>query len=300
MEKLARNKVKFIGMSCLSLACLIGSFAHPLQKLEVWKQVETGAFNLNYERYFILTENDRNHPYGFNKYKSTKVSQIYQDYKVEKIGLLVLAIATASTALSLGRETCIGDEIDTEVEYIKAEGKKQLILEGIKHRLAMASKSQRLLFMDEMKALIEEFGSPEGEILEGDEVNATDKFTNAGYLLSEGHPIDVVVTQTWGYKPGTSEHTEMKQKFEDWQASDDEPTGLVATSRPERAEVDVSAFRQVFPESLDSTTWKAICKALGEGVSRADIVKDVLGCSSGQTGLGDAYFDFLKSRFLDG
>ena len=298
MEKLARNKSLFIGLSSLSLACLISSFANPLQKMEVWRQIDVGAFNLKYVTHFILTENDSDYPYGFNKKKAVKIDQIYQDYKIEKIGFLILAIACASMAKRLGRETCIGDEIDTEVEQIKAEGRKELILESIKHRLAMASKSQRLLFMDEMKALIEEFGSIEGEILESDEVNATDKFTNAGYLLSEGHSIDVVVSQTWGYKPGTTEHDEMKRKFQEWQKDDssvensDEVTVVTAT--------DEDAFRSVFPESMDASTWKAICKALGQGLNRSDIIRDVLGCSSGQTDIGSAYVDYLKSKFWEG
>jgi hypothetical protein len=262
--------------------------------MEIWQQKEIGAFNLEYDRHFILTENDQDFPYGFDENRAVKIDQIYQDYKVEKIGLLILAIATAATAMDLGHETCIGDEIDSEVEQIKTEGRKQLIIEGIKHRLAMASKSQRLLFMDEMKALIEEFGSLEGEILEGDEVNATDKFTNAGYLLSEGHPIDVVVSQTWGYKPGTSEHAEMKRKFQEWQ-SEDEGETVIST-----AVCDESVFRGYFPESMDGTTWKAICKGLGEGLSRDEIVKDVLGCGSGQTELGNAYLDYLKSKYLEG
>ncbi len=293
MERLARNKPMFIGLSGLSLACLIGSFAYPLQKMEVWRQSEIGAFQLEYKRHIILTENDQDYPYGFNPEDSLKVKQIYRDYKVEKFGLLILAVFGASTALSIGHETCIGDEIDTEVEHIKAEGRKQLILEGIKHRLAMASKSQRLLFMDEMKALIEEFGSAEGEILEGDEVNATDKFTNAGYLLSEGHPVDDVVAQTWGCAVGTSEHAEMKQRFLAWESDTDDPSEEVNQS--ERTD-----FRKIFPESMDKQAWKTVCKALGDGCNRSDVVKDVLGCSESQTDLGMAYLTHLKTKFLEG
>jgi len=293
MEKLARNKSLYIGVSCVSLACLIGSFAYPLQKLEVWKQTEVGAFNLEYERNFIITESDANYPYGFVKSKAVNVGRIYQDYKVEKTFLLILSILTASTALKIGAETCIGDEIDTEVDKIKTEGKKQLIIEGIKHRLAMASKSQRLLFMDEMKVLIEEFGSVEGEILETDEANETDKFTSASYLLAEGHQLDVVVTQTWGHKSGSSEHELMKRKFLEWQGEDSEYAS-------ETTWIDESAFRGVFPEAMDNTAWKGICKALGEGLTRSDIVRDVLGCSDSQTDLGMAYFDHLKARFIDG
>jgi hypothetical protein len=69
--------------------------------------------------------------------------------------------------------------------------------------LALASKSQGLLFLDEMPDLIDEFGSAEAEILEADEINATDKFTNTGYLISEGIPIDAAITQTWGFREGT-------------------------------------------------------------------------------------------------
>jgi hypothetical protein len=301
MEKLARDKPVFIGLSCLSLACLIGSFAYPLQKMEIWEQKELGGFNIEYKRRFILTEDEQNYPYGFDERRAHRIGHIYHDYKLEKISLLIMAVVGASTAMRMGSETCIGDEIDAEVEQIKSEGRKQLILEGIKHRLAMASKSQRLLFMDEMKALIEEFGSPEGEILESDEVNATDKFTNAGYLFSEGHPIDAVVSQTWGYQPGTAEHAEMKRKFEEWQTDDSVAEGdCVHDVAPLSPVIDEGIFRSAFPESMDRTTWKAVCKAMGEGVNQSDIVKDVLGCTGGQSEVGGAYLEYLKSKFWTG
>jgi hypothetical protein len=55
------------------------------------------------------------------------------------------------------------------------------------------------------------------------------------------------------------------------------------------------SIRKVFPESLDNTSWKAICKALANGASREDIVKDVLGCTSNPE-VGRAYYEWLKSR----
>lgn len=64
MERLAKGKKLFIGLSCLSIGCLVGSFGYPLQKLEVYKQLESGQFNIEYERTFVLTENDLNYPYG--------------------------------------------------------------------------------------------------------------------------------------------------------------------------------------------------------------------------------------------
>ena len=298
MERLAKDKGLFVALSCLSVGCLIGSFGYPLQKLEVWRQTEVGQFGLPYEQTFVITENDLNTPYGFNKNSAQLIAQIYEDYKLQKILLLLLAGILASSALSLGTDTVTNAEIDDEAATIKAQGRKELILEGIKHRLAMASKSQRLLFMDEMKALIAEFGTPEGEILEADEVNATDKFINASYLLGEGHSVDVSVSQTWGYKSGTPEHAEMKQKFLNWQSDDSENSeGVVREVSPVAVTVD---FRASFPESHDKTYWKAICKALGDGLGSVDIVRDVLGCGDGQTDVGNAYLSFLKSRYLDG
>lgn len=285
MEKLAKNQHLFIALGCTSIACLVGSFAYPLQKLQVYRQAEKNALGQTYTRNFVLTENDVSLPYGFDIKKSKLVAKIYQDAKQQKIFLLLAAIACALGTLSLGDETIQADEIDNEVATIKATGKKQLLLEGVKHRLAMASKSQRLLFLDEMKALIAEFGTPEGEILEADEINATDKFTNAGYLLAEGLPIDSVVYQVWGCQPGTTEHQSMKRKFLAWQGESEE------------VEEEIPDFRTQFPETMDATSHKAISKALAEGASREDIIADVLGCKGTQTEVGEAYFDYLQKRF---
>lgn len=287
----AKNKPKFILLSSLSIACLVSAFANPLQKMQVWRQQQVGVFNLGYSQHFIITEGDKYYPFGMDIEKAVKVEEIYQDYKIEKGAALVLAIALALSALKLGHDTCISAEINSEVTEIESEGKKQLILEAIKHRLALASKSQRLLFMDEMKSLIEEFGSIEGEILESDEVNATDKFTNAGYLLAEGHNIDMAVAQTWGVKAGTPEHLEFKRKFLAWQSDDeDNPVSQIETEQTD--------FRHLFPEPMDSSTWKAVCKSLAEGMSRSEIVRDVLGCSGTQAEIGEAYFEHLKRKFL--
>lgn len=57
------------------------------------------------------------------------------------------------------------------------------------------------------------------------------------------------------------------------------------------------AIRQTFPEAADSTTWKAICKALGSGYSKQEIVEQVLGCNSSNLELGKAYYELLKHKF---
>jgi hypothetical protein len=172
MEKLARNKPLFVGLSCLSVGCLVSAFGYPLHRLEVYSQPEQGRFGYSYEKRFIITENDLNYPWGFNQHKAVKIAQVYESATAQKFFLLILSGLCAGYALLIGQETVINSEIDSELETIKATGKKQLLLERVKHKLAMASKSQRLLFLDEMKSLIDEFGSPEEEMLEADELNA--------------------------------------------------------------------------------------------------------------------------------
>jgi hypothetical protein len=234
-----RNKPIFIGLSCLSLFCLVSSFANPLQRLEVYQQIEIGAFNLQYQKRFVITENDRDYPYGFNPSKAEKVAQIHQDYKIEKVFFLFVAIVTASASLYLGNEVVGNDEINSEIRKIKSEGRKQLILEGIKHQLALASKSQRLLFLDEMKAMMDEFGSDELERLEMDE------------LLIIGE---------------------------------------------ERTPEDTPKFRELFPENLDATTWKAVTRAISEGLSDEEIVADILGCGKTDAVIGEKYLSYLKGK----
>jgi hypothetical protein len=142
-----------------------------------------------------------------------------------------------------------------------------------------------MLVLDEMKALVEEFGTPEGEIQEADELNATDKFINANYLLLEGHPLDVVVNQTWGYQVGTTEHLEMKRKFLEWQGEEAE-VEMISSAKI----VSEDLFRKQFPEVMDSTYLKAIQNALKSGATKEQIVKEVLNCNNS---IGEAYYDFL-------
>ena len=59
-------------------------------------------------------------------------------------------------------------------------------------------------------------------------------------------------------------------------------------------------IRKQFPEQIDSTSWKAVLKALQNGSSKKEIVKDVLGCSQSGDSIGNAYFELLKRRFMDG
>lgn len=56
-------------------------------------------------------------------------------------------------------------------------------------------------------------------------------------------------------------------------------------------------LRKHFPESMDSTNWKACLKALQTGHSKDEIAVDVLGCKANKE-LGLAYLELLKSKFM--
>ncbi|NEP59925.1 MAG: hypothetical protein F6K31_23455 [Symploca sp. SIO2G7] len=53
-------------------------------------------------------------------------------------------------------------------------------------------------------------------------------------------------------------------------------------------------FRRLFPEGLDTASWKACCKALEEGFSETEVVREVLGVSGADLETGMAYLEFLK------
>ncbi len=68
-----------------------------------------------------------------------------------------------------------------------------------------------------------------------------------------------------------------------------------SSDRP--APIPEEDIRKQFPEAMDGTCWKAILKALNNGATRNEIVKDVLGCG-GNTEVGRAYYDLLTTKFM--
>ena len=70
------------------------------------------------------------------------------------------------------------------------------------------------------------------------------------------------------------------------------------TKSDRASQISEEDIRKQFPEQMDSTSWKAILKALQNGSSKAEIIRDVLGCSSSDVPIGNAYFEFLKRTFL--
>ena len=177
-----KSKTVFTSLSAISIASLVGSFGFPLQRLEIYKQPELSTFKVPVVRTFILTENDRDFPYGFDESRAKKFAQIHEPYTVQKILLLTTAIGCSVAALIIGKELVPAVEYEEEISKLTLEGKKELSFRAIKQKFALANKSQQLLFLDEMAAMIQEFGSMESEMLEVDELNALYEQTEENLL----------------------------------------------------------------------------------------------------------------------
>lgn len=95
-------------------------------------------------------------------------------------------------------------------------------------------------------------------------------------------------------------HPELSEEEREEAARTAIESAFVATeSKSDRSsQITEEAIRKQFPETMDSTSWKAILKALQNGASRDEIIKDVLGCNSSTEQAGQAYFELLKQKYL--
>lgn len=57
-------------------------------------------------------------------------------------------------------------------------------------------------------------------------------------------------------------------------------------------------IRKQFPESMDGTYWKGVCKALANGSTKDEIVTQVLSCNSSTAEIGKAYLELLKTKYM--
>lgn len=208
-----RNKGLFLILSCFSIGGLVGSFAYPLQKFEIWRQTEPSVFSKEYTKTFVMSEVDQTTPYGLNTTKAEKIASIYNDAKSQKLILLVIGVMSASCAAIIGEDTVEDATLEREVNQINLEAKKEVLINKIKHKWAMASEAQKQLYKEEYKALVDLFGD---ETQQASELNQTDKFINAYYMLQEGHSIDTVVAQTWNVSQGSADFERLKQAFQQW------------------------------------------------------------------------------------
>jgi hypothetical protein len=209
-----KNKeIVFICLSCMSIGGLFGSFAGNLQRFEVWSQAEINQFNQEQNQIFLITESDIL-PYGLNKNKAEIISGNYQSDIIQKCLLLSVAGISSITALLLANINFEELELSWEVAKIESASKKQLKIEKIKNKYALMSVAQREQFRLEIASLLELSGGD--KTLQASEINATDKFINCSYLISEGHSLDVAIAQTWRTTPGTEEHGIKKLAYESW------------------------------------------------------------------------------------
>ncbi|MFM7371904.1 MAG: hypothetical protein ACKO2Z_29765, partial [Sphaerospermopsis kisseleviana] len=139
-------------------------------------------------------ENDKI-PYGLDKGKAVKIASNYQSDILQKCLLLGVAGVSSIVALLLANINFEELELNWEVAQIETSAKKQLMVEKIKNKYALMSVAQREQFRLEIAGLLELTGGD--ETLQASETNATDKFINCSYLMSEGHDIDMAVSQTW-------------------------------------------------------------------------------------------------------
>ncbi len=92
-------------------------------------------------------------------------------------------------------------------------------------------------------------------------------------------------------------HPEMTEQAKE-QAAKSAIENAFVGEKKEVTQITEEDIRKHFPESMDATSWKAILKALQNGASKDEIVRDVLGSSSGNAAeIGKAYYELLKSKF---
>jgi hypothetical protein len=92
-------------------------------------------------------------------------------------------------------------------------------------------------------------------------------------------------------------HPEMTEQVREQAAKQAIDSAFVGDKK-EATQITEEDIRKQFPESMDATSWKACAKAIAQGCSKDEIIKDVLGCSTANGELGKAYFEMLKGKYL--
>ena len=208
-------KKVFIGLSSLSLCCLTASFARPLQGVEVWRTAHVDAFKRVSSEIHVFTDTDIP-PYGFDRHRATKVAQIYETAKGQKILLLALAVLSAGIDMIMSDEILKRNDIDQEIKTIDQSANKKILLSKVKHKWEMLSEAQKQQFREEFTVLKDMEITREEVSAERTKVNYSDKFINAKYLHEQGTDTDTVVTETWNLEKGSKEHQDAKRQFEAW------------------------------------------------------------------------------------
>lgn len=97
--------------------------------------------------------------------------------------------------------------------------------------------------------------------------------------------------------PTHPEMTEQDREQAAKSAIDDAFTNT-KNSGDQNLQITEEDIRKHFPEQMDSTSWKAILKALQNGLDKTEIIKDILGCNDSTKAIGMAYLEHLKRKFM--
>jgi hypothetical protein len=201
-KKITKNRHRLYLLSFLTVGCLIGSFAYPLQKFQIRQQREIGAFKSSYNKVYIFTENDREYPYGYQENRSEVIAKIQNDYKVTKIVLLAASIMSGAIVMLIGDEIVDNLEIDKKVEEIDKNARIQLLADRVKNKYALADKAEQLLFRETLRELVNLSGVDSTQ--EATELNES-KLAEIFYMQQEGHSLEFAIKQKFGIDPDNPE-----------------------------------------------------------------------------------------------
>ncbi|MHC5853595.1 hypothetical protein [Nostoc sp.] len=219
----------FLALATGAGALLFTGFAYPLQSMEVLQQPAYNRLRQRTDKIFVITDSDIAPPYDLNRQKAFRVLQIHQDYKYQKIALLVTSLMFSSVAMLMADRAVLYQRIDQEIRRRALEGEdetplpkpvpkladKSQIFSQIRQRWQTLSEAQKQQFRSEIKALSDMVENHEPVIpMEKQEMNS--KFITASYRLEQGEELDTVVANLWNVEPGSEKHGYIRQELTQW------------------------------------------------------------------------------------
>lgn len=218
----------FLAIATGAGALLFTGFAYPLQSMEVLQQPQYNRLRQRADKIFVITDSDIAQPYDLNRHKAFRVLQIHQDYKYQKIALLVTSLMFSSIAMLMADKAVLYQKIDQEIRRRVLEGEdetppkplpkladKAQIFSQMRQRWQTLSEAQKQQFRAEVKALSEMVESHD-TIIPMEKHDITDKFITASYQLEQGEALDTVVANLWNVEPGSHQHGYIKQELTQW------------------------------------------------------------------------------------
>lgn len=219
----------FLTLATGAGALLFTGFAYPLQSMEVLQQPEYNRLRQRTDKIFVITDSDIAPPYDLNRQKAFRVLQIHQDYKYQKIALLVTSLMFSSIAMLMADRAVLYQRIDQEIRRRALESEdetpppkpvpkladKSQIFSQIRQRWQTLSEAQKQQFRAEIKALCDMVENHE-PVISMEKQEITGKFITASYRLEQGEELDTVVANLWSVEPGSEKHGYIKQELTQW------------------------------------------------------------------------------------